>query len=148
MFWRTAKHDMHCRPTHFLCTKRMIKDRTIGCYICHTLCWENECMYDFINIVNNSLKRIKIYLFCVKTGYIGKHLHITSVLVMHVGVKTRCDCRNQYKPIIFVLHVGLRNTSSEKENSSAVHSGWTIADITSIPRSSNPLDWRIEPREG
>ena len=47
-----------------------------------------------------------------------------------------------------MLHDGLRNTSSEKEKNSAVHLGWSIADITSIPRSPNPLDWRIEPREG
>ena len=54
MFWRTVKHGMHCWATHFLCTKRMIEGRTIGVHICHILCWENECRYDFINIVNDS----------------------------------------------------------------------------------------------
>jgi len=49
-----VKHGMHCLTTHFLRTKRMIEDRTIGFYICHTLCWEIECKYDFINIVNDS----------------------------------------------------------------------------------------------
>ena len=39
--------------------------------------------------------------------------------------------------LLFALHVGLRNTSSEKEKNSAVHSDWSIADITSNPRSPN-----------
>ena len=47
---------------------------------------------------------------------------------MHVDVKTTCDCRLHYKPIFCVLHVGLINTSTEKEKNSAVHPGWAIAD--------------------
>ena len=47
-----------------------------------------------------------------------------------------------------MLDVGLRNTSSENEKNSAIHQGWTIAYITSRPRSPNPMDWRIGPREG
>jgi len=59
-----VKHGMHCLTTHFLCTKRMIEDRTICFHIC-----EHECMFDdFINTVNDSKKEEKNYLFCVKTG--------------------------------------------------------------------------------
>ena len=47
-----------------------------------------------------------------------------------------------------MLDVGLRNTSSENAKNSAIHQCWTIADITSIPRSPNQMDWRIEPHVG
>jgi len=49
-----VEYGMHGLTTHFLRTKRMIEDSTIGFFICHTLCWENECRYDCINIVNDS----------------------------------------------------------------------------------------------
>ena len=89
---------------------------------------------------------VLIYLFCVKIRIKRKRNSIICTFVESCMTMFKQHADFSQSQLMFSCM--FVSETLLKEKNSAVYQGWTVTDITSIPRSPNPLDGCIKRCDG